>query len=1807
MSTQQIRQQIVIDAVNNTTRGFSAVNNNLSRLSAQAERTNRFFERLRENLIGLVGFHVGVEVVKELSKMSDSAVEIDAKMQIVTDTTEDANAAFNELTAISLKTGTAVADNITLFTRINKPITAMGYSLKDSLTVTEALANSLRLSGASYQETSSTITQFSQAMASGVLRGEEFNSLNENSPRIMQALANSLEITSGELRAMAGEGELTSEVVINAIREQSEAIRSESEKLPLTIARSLVNLKTQIFVFMGELKGVNAGIANVFQGLSEHVDVIFDVLTVLGAAFLAFTTKYILGRTQEYAATARLAGVEMQRANQARVISQQEAVRDAQWAANAAARVIREKELAIAQINAARTRLETARQLLVVQRQSDIAQMQAIINTNTENLSVRERNLLLQQRFAIQNSLIAQDRVLNGASADLARNSDNLRNATTDLNTARVDANRTNRESVTALERLQEAETTAARSTNNLGSRISALSSNAVAFAGGAAMWGYIAYEVGKSLLGMAVGTEQASIEIDSGMIRMKLSIVRFVAGADLAFSVLKAAMLSMVAAVPIVGERLTGGFDKIYDDLGASYTKFQNVMTEIDKDRDAQIDALYTKAALKREGFNSEQEKHDKAVRLAKQADIQQIAAITKAETRLSELRAKFLEIETEGLDGKAELINAQAQAKISAMDLELERSQTHSDKLKNLDVEELSGYVDTLNSRYKLLTKATNDSLAEWKKYYTAKAKGLQANGIDDLRLQTQSAEKEKGIIKDRIDYQATQIDKLKKLRAGLYEGIAESESNIKELVKSSEEFIRSQRGETLSESEKSYAAFNNLVTINGNLNRANALDIKTDAEEVKEVRDAAKKDLEALITSETERSKQSNLSTIERLDAEQNVSNAMNAYKKLVADSVRDERTLSAFRAKNAKTLDEQIDKRTESMQSYKKRISELDEQLAKTRIATIELNTKELKIQIKNAESALDKLTRKRVASVLVNIENDTLPEYKDPVKAQRAETLTAVGSGSGVAGFNTGGSTNSPFISRSDKVSGYGHGDNVPAMLERGEFIIRKSVVDNLGDPFLNAINNGLPPEQATALVSMNNTTDERLQKAQENPIIYRSTGGKVDSNERLDIFDRRDAKATEDSKELDIFDRRALTLKTKDKNLNVTAADWKDPYNKQLQSLQDIDTSDFLPFDARMIENAITDTESYLNRMRDGVSVARFDDSRNLFFDSVTRTMDLIGDAPEKKALNDRRVAEADALAELLAEEQKEQTATKEEQEGLQEEAYAAMQAEKRTIREAAEAAEAAKQAEINRKSDAAVLQFANADWLKEQQINQTSNTTTAQTSNTTTPQKMSGVEHYKWLQDQQAQQGKLDFLNVDNIEFDVEDLIAKEIQARLSKTEMVSSTNPETLLKASINEKLSSVGEFENSTYKRTSTDEKERIQTNNASFFESKEQEKADRAAGILEENNARRAKEEAEKVRAAKEEEVAEEAAEAKAEILADEARWAEEEAERARQIDAITPKKENEFANSKLASLARLSEEAKAADLAARELEDKKREGLEQQEKTFSENLKIKELELQELKDNGTTEYHQFEAKAEVEKAKRNLSRITEKLRTHDNEANTRRGAVESEQNARNETIKEEEEDAETLRLEQNAIIAAEDARIKAEEDAEAAAEAAEEAAEDALKAAEDAAEAAAEKAEQEAEEAAEAAEKEAERIATLPTFTDVTNTKLGALEARIKAATSGTYDMITKGAQSAMDRVRDVSTADYSAPVQQLNSSGIAGFNGRSTAETSESFNSASKKVSLTLNLNNQSVTGTFDDSSELDNILNALKLQQRVI
>src|SRR5574338_476149 len=95
-----------------------------------------------------------------------------------------------------------------------------------ALSLTERISQALRISGASATETQSALLQFGQALASGVLRGEEFNSVVENSPRLAKALADGLNVPIGRLRKLAEEGRLTADVVVNALMSQKDKLAS---------------------------------------------------------------------------------------------------------------------------------------------------------------------------------------------------------------------------------------------------------------------------------------------------------------------------------------------------------------------------------------------------------------------------------------------------------------------------------------------------------------------------------------------------------------------------------------------------------------------------------------------------------------------------------------------------------------------------------------------------------------------------------------------------------------------------------------------------------------------------------------------------------------------------------------------------------------------------------------------------------------------------------------------------------------------------------------------------------------------------------------------------------------------------------------------------------------------------------------------------------------------------------------------------------------------------------------------------------------------------------------------------------------------------------------------------------------------------------------------------------------------------------------------------------------------------------------------------------------------------------------------
>lgn len=122
-------------------------------------------------------------------------------------------------------------------------------------------------------------------LASGVLRGDEFNSIMEQAPGISKALAASLGVTTGELRAMAGEGKLSAQTVIQALQEQSAAIESDYEKLPLTIGKALQKIQTQWAILIGEFdqdNGASSKVAEWLSALGDSMGMLDEVLADVG-------------------------------------------------------------------------------------------------------------------------------------------------------------------------------------------------------------------------------------------------------------------------------------------------------------------------------------------------------------------------------------------------------------------------------------------------------------------------------------------------------------------------------------------------------------------------------------------------------------------------------------------------------------------------------------------------------------------------------------------------------------------------------------------------------------------------------------------------------------------------------------------------------------------------------------------------------------------------------------------------------------------------------------------------------------------------------------------------------------------------------------------------------------------------------------------------------------------------------------------------------------------------------------------------------------------------------------------------------------------------------------------------------------------------------------------------------------------------------------------------------------------------------------------------------------------------------------
>lgn len=228
--------------------------------------------------------------VQEIVQIADAWNMMSARLKLATAGSREYTVAQKELFAISQRIGVPIQETATLYGKLQQAVRMLGGEQQDALSLTESISQALRISGASATEAQSSLLQFGQALASGVLRGEEFNSVVENSPRLAKALADGLNVPIGRLRKLAEEGRLTADVVVNALMSQKDKLAAEYAQLPMTVSQAFTRLSNAFGQWVSKLDestGFTKKLAEALTWLSENLDTVMKWLGRIAEVGLA--------------------------------------------------------------------------------------------------------------------------------------------------------------------------------------------------------------------------------------------------------------------------------------------------------------------------------------------------------------------------------------------------------------------------------------------------------------------------------------------------------------------------------------------------------------------------------------------------------------------------------------------------------------------------------------------------------------------------------------------------------------------------------------------------------------------------------------------------------------------------------------------------------------------------------------------------------------------------------------------------------------------------------------------------------------------------------------------------------------------------------------------------------------------------------------------------------------------------------------------------------------------------------------------------------------------------------------------------------------------------------------------------------------------------------------------------------------------------------------------------------------------------------------------------------------------------------
>lgn len=303
------------------------VNQRLDLMERGFDKTTRSIDTTERSMSSLSRVAVALTAalsVQQVAEYADAWATVNNKLSNSLRPSEQLADVTERVFNITQQTRSSLDATASLYARLERATRQYGTSADDLAKLTTIINQGFVVSGATAQEAENAIIQLSQGLASGALRGEEFNSVNEQGNRLIVALADSMGVSIGEMRNMAAQGKLTTDVVVNGLLSQGAVIGKGFANTTTTISQALQVAGNNVTKFFGENSTVKTGAAifnDAVVTASENIDVLGAALTaaaaIMGSRYVGALTMSAASQIQSALAAQRQATANAQAAQSA--------------------------------------------------------------------------------------------------------------------------------------------------------------------------------------------------------------------------------------------------------------------------------------------------------------------------------------------------------------------------------------------------------------------------------------------------------------------------------------------------------------------------------------------------------------------------------------------------------------------------------------------------------------------------------------------------------------------------------------------------------------------------------------------------------------------------------------------------------------------------------------------------------------------------------------------------------------------------------------------------------------------------------------------------------------------------------------------------------------------------------------------------------------------------------------------------------------------------------------------------------------------------------------------------------------------------------------------------------------------------------------------------------------------------------------------------------------------------------------------------------------------------------------------------